>query len=58
MKLASDVNTMGGGLSLPVLSVDPGVLIEFPTLPGSVFTTGKSPSGAKKLFLTTGCGFW
>jgi hypothetical protein len=32
--------------------------VEFPSLPVSTFSIGKSLSGTKKLFVATNCGFW
>jgi hypothetical protein len=56
--MASDVNTMGGGLSLLELSFDPGFVVEFPSLALSTLTTVKSAIGAKKVLVATGGGFW
>jgi hypothetical protein len=57
IKLASDGNTMGGGLSLPRLAFVLGVLVEFPSLPVFAFCIEKSPSGAKKFVVATGHQF-
>jgi hypothetical protein len=56
--LASDINTMGGGLLWSMLSFVPGGLVEFCSLPASTFSLRKSLSGAKYLFVTTGHRFW
>jgi hypothetical protein len=58
IKLASDVNTMGGDLLLPVLSCVSGAVVEIPSLLGSAFYKAKSLSGAKKLFDDSGRGCW
>jgi hypothetical protein len=51
IKLASQINTMRGGLPFPGLSFVSDVLVVFPSLLGSVFCTGKSLSCAKELFI-------
>jgi hypothetical protein len=48
---------MGGGQPLPRLSFVPGVFVEFPSLPISTFSIGKSLISTKKLFVATSCPF-
>jgi hypothetical protein len=49
-------NMIGRGLFLLGCLFISGVPVEFPSLPGSVFSLGKFLSGAKKLFVATGRG--
>jgi hypothetical protein len=45
---------MGGGITLPVFSFVPGILVEFPSLTAFTFSIGKSQGGGNKLFVATG----